>query len=213
MSVSLPDGATLAIATTYGSPKTVTAITNANNAVASSASHGILTGAPVLVSSGWQKINDRVFKAGTVAAGTLELAGANTTNTTSYPAGSGIGTVTEITAWTQITQILEFSTQGGDQQFANYSFLEEDFERQVPSMVSAQSIQLGIADDPTLAGYIALQTAAEARAVRAIRLSLPNGSTLFYNGFVSFNPTPTMSKGALMQVRANISLTSRPVRY
>ena len=63
MAVSLPDGATVAIATTYGAVKTVSAITNANPGVITSAAHGLLNGDFYELKSGWQKITDRIFKA------------------------------------------------------------------------------------------------------------------------------------------------------
>lgn len=70
-----------------------------------------------------------------------------------------------------------------------------------------------MADDPTLLGYKALQVAAEKREVRALRVAFPNGSVLLYNGYVSFNETPSMTKGEVMGVQATFSLLSRPVRY
>lgn len=213
MAATLPDGATVAIATTYGSTKTVSAITNANPGVITSASHGLLNGAFYELKSGWQKINERIFKAANVATNAMDVTGIDTTDTNRYPTGSSSGTLREITAWTQIAQILDFTTNGGEQQFSNFAFLEEDFERQLPTVTSAQSLQIGIADDPSLAGFIALKAAGEARAIRAIKVTLPNGSVILYNGYVSFNETPTLSKGNVMQVTATVSLQGRPVRY
>ncbi|WP_225784255.1 phage tail protein [Xenophilus sp. Marseille-Q4582] len=213
MAARLPDGSTVAIATAYGSPKAVTAVTNANPAVATSAAHGLANGALIEVTSGWQRVNDRIVRVANQASGTFELEGINSLATQYYPAGSGVGSVREITTFTQISQILDFTTSGGEQQFATYSFLEEDFERQLPTVTSAQSISIGIADDPSLPGYQALKAAGEARAVRALRLTLPDGSLILYNGTISFNETPTLTKGSVMQVTATVSLQGRPVRY
>jgi hypothetical protein len=93
------------------------------------------------------------------------------------------------------------------------SFLEQNFETQIPTVTSAMSISIGIADDPSLSGYIALKAAADQRAIRALRLQLPDGSFILYNGYVSFNETPTVTKGQVMQVKATLSLLARPVRY
>ena len=210
---TLPDGSTVALATTYGGVKTVSAISNANPGVITSAAHGLLNGAFYELKTGWQKINERIFKAANIATNALDVSGIDTTDTNRFPSGSSAGSLREITAWTQISQILEFTTGGGEQQFSNFSFLEEDFERQLPTITSAQSITIGIADDPTLAGFIALKAAGEARAIRAVRVTLPNGSVILYNGYVSFNETPTLNKGSVMQVTATISLQGRPVRY
>jgi hypothetical protein len=213
MAAQLPDGATVLIATTYGSAKTVSAVTNASPAVATSTAHGLSNGALVLVASGWSRLNARVLRLASVATNSAAFEGFDSSSTSVFTPGGGIGTMTEITALTQISQIMGFETTGGDQQFVNYSFLEQDFETQLPTITSAQSIKISIADDPSLAGYIALKAAGEARATRALKLLLKDGSFVLYNGVVSFNETPTVTKGAIMTVSATFSLTGRPVRY
>lgn len=213
MAAQLPDGATVLIATTYGSAKPVSAVTNASPAVATSTAHGLSNGALVLVASGWSRLNARVLRLASVATNAASFDGFDSSSTSVFTPGGGIGTMTEITALTQITQIMGFETTGGDQQFVNYSFLEQDFETQLPTITSAQSIKISIADDPSLAGYIALKAAGEARATRALKLLLKDGSFVLYNGVVSFNETPTVTKGAIMTVSATFSLTGRPVRY
>lgn len=213
MSAKLPDGAIVSLATTYGTAKTVSAITNANPGVATSTAHGFSNGDIVTMVSGWSNLNNRIERVSGSLTNSFNLEGLDTSSTTLYPAGSGTGTATAITAWQQISQIMSFETSGGDQQFTTFSFLEQNFETQIPTVFSAQSIKIGIADDPTLAGYIALKAAADARAVRALRLQLPDGSVLYYQGYVSFNETPTVTKGQVMQVTATFSLQSRPTRY
>lgn len=213
MAARLPDGAIVSLATTYGSAKTVSGITNANPGVATSTAHGLSNGALLSVVSGWSNLNNRVVRVAGSATNTFNLDGIDTSSTSLFPSGSGAGTVQEITAFTQISQIMGFTTNGGDQQFTNFSFLEQNFETQIPTTFSAQSIQIDIADDPSLAGYIALKAAADARAVRALKIAMPDGSFILYQGYVSFNETPTVTKGQVMQVKATFSLQSRPVRY
>ncbi|WP_294636626.1 phage tail protein [uncultured Aquabacterium sp.] len=213
MAARLPDGAIVSLATTYGTAKTVSGISNANPGVATSTAHGLANGALVSVTSGWSNLNNRVVRVAGSATNTFNLDGIDTTSVTQYPAGSGGGSVQEITGFTQIAQIMGFSTSGGEQQFATFSFLEQNFDTQIPTTLSAQSITLDIADDPTLPGYQALKAASDARAVRALRLSMPDGSFILYQGYVSFNETPTVTKGSVMQVRATFSLQGRPVRY
>jgi hypothetical protein len=213
MAVSLPNGVILALATTYGSSIPMTTVSNANPAVVGSVAHGLANGAIFAVTSGWAKLNDRVVRASGVAANNFNLEGMDTTSTAAYPAGTGTGSVRPVTAFTQISQILDLQTSGGDMQFTSYSFLEQDFETQLPTQASPQNMTITIADDQALAGYIALKAAAEARDTRVLRLTLPNGSILLYNGYVSFNETPVMTKNQVMGVRATFSLLSKPVRY
>lgn len=193
--------------------KSVSAISNANPAVASSAAHGFANGDIVLLNTGWQKLNDRLVRVASQAAGTFEVAGQDTTNTTLYPAGTSSGSARKVSVWTQITQVLECSTSGGEMQFATYSFLENDFESQVPTQHSAQSLTMSIADDPTLAGYAALKKAAAERQAIPLRAQMPNGSVIYYYGYISFNETPTMTKNNVMACQATFSLMSLPIRY
>lgn len=213
MSVSLPNGVTLALATTYAANKTLSAVSNYDPAQATSNTHGYSDGDFVEVTSGWAKLNQRVVRVDNAASNTFDLEGIDTSSTTSYPAGTGTGTVRKITAFTQVTQVLDVTTAGGEMQFTTYSFLEQDFETQLPTQSSPQTITINVADDPTLNGYIALKEAAEARDIRALKVTFPNGAVLLYNGYVSFNETPSMTKNEVMAVTATFSLLSRPVRY
>ena len=213
MAAKLPDGAIVSLATTFGSAVTISAISNANPGVVTATAHGFSNGDLVLITSGWSNLNNRVVRVASSLTNTFALEGIDTSSTTLFPAGSGAGTATKITAFTQISQIMGFTTSGGDQQFANYSFLEQNFETQIPTIFSAQSISLDIADDATLAGYVALKAASDARASRALKLAMPDGSSILYQGYVSLNETPTLTKGQVMQVKATFSLQGRPTRY
>ena len=214
MAVQLPNGFTIALATAYGAAKTVTAVTNANPGVATtSIAHGVTTGAFVEVTSGWQKLNSRIVRLAAAAGSAASYEGIDTSAVANYPIGTGIGSFREITAFTQISQITDLTTSGGEMQFSTFSFLENDFESQLPTQASAQSINIVIGDDPSLAGYIALKAAGEDRAIRALKMTSPTGGVIVYNGYVSFNETPTLSKGNINTVTATFSLLAKPTRY
>ncbi|MGE3346055.1 MAG: phage tail protein [Ramlibacter sp.] len=213
MSVVLPKNTQIALATAYATAIAFASLTNAAPPVAGSVAHGLADGDILLVNSGWTKLDGRIARVDNADTDDFELEGIDTTNTGFFPAAAGVGTVSKITAWTSITQVLDVQPTGGDQQFQNYEFFEDDMQMQVPDRIAAQSIALVIADDPTLPGYLALKAAHEASAIRALRFTLPNGSKIFYNGYVSFNETPSMSKGNVMSVRAQLSLSARATRY
>lgn len=205
---------TLALATAYAAADTVSSVTNANPAVATtSAAHGITNGAFVEVTSGWSKLNNRIVRVANAAASALDYEGINTTSTQNYPAGSGGGSIREITTWTQVSQVLELTSSGGEMQFTTYSFLEQDFESQLPTQSSPMTITISVADDASLPGYIALKNAAGTRALVGLKATLPDSSLILYNGYVSFNETPSMTKNSVMACQATFSLQGRPVRY
>ena len=100
MSISLPNGAIVSIASGYGASKVMSVLTNANPAVATlEASHGVATGDYIEVTSGWSRLTDKIVRAGTVSVNDVPLEGYNTSLTSIYPAGTGTGSVREITGW------------------------------------------------------------------------------------------------------------------
>lgn len=213
MSVSLPNGAVVAIASAYATAVTISAISNANPAVASATAHGLANGDLIEITSGWSRLNSRIVRVAGATTDSFELEGIDTTSTNLYPTGGGAGTAREISTWQQITQVLEFTTSGGEQQFVTYSFLEEDVEHQIPTVKSASSFAMTIGDDAALPWYALLSTANDDRIPRAVRVTLPSGSSILYNGYVTLNKTPTLTKNEIMGLQSTVSLTSEPVRY
>jgi hypothetical protein len=215
MAVTLPNGALIAIASGYGSVKQMTAVTNANPGIATlEASHGIILNDIMEVTSGWSKLSGKIVKAGTPATNDIPLVGINTTDTTKFPVGAGIGSIREVSGWTQLSQILSSSSSGGEQQFITYQFLEDDAEKRLPSNKSAAGLSFSIANDPTLAGYQLVETANDDRLPRAVRITLPNGAVIFYNAYISLNKTPTLNVNTLMANEVTLSLVNNePVRY
>ena len=103
MSVSLPNGVLLALATAYAAPQTISAISNASPGVATCTAHGYANGDILEITSGWSRLNNKLVRAASVAANTFQLEGIDTSSTSLYPAGSGIGTVRKVTTFTQIS--------------------------------------------------------------------------------------------------------------
>jgi hypothetical protein len=214
MSVSLPNGATIAIGSTYGSVKSVTAATNANPSVMTlEAAHGIIVSDIFEWTSGWSRANGNVYRASAVSTNDVTVEGLNTTSTSLFAAGSGTGTIREVTAWTQITQILETSTSGGEQQFVTYSFLEDDAEHQIPTVKSPISFKFKIGDDASLAHYAVLAAADADRLQRAVRIVLPSGSPIYFSAYVTLQKTPTLSKNEVMGLECTMSLINQVTRY
>ena len=214
MVISLPNGALVAIASGYGEVKTMSAITNANPGVATlEASHGIVAGDFFEVTSGWSRLTDKIIKAGTVSTNDVQLLGIDTSLTSIYPAAGGAGSIREITGWTQLSQILSSSSSGGEQQFLEYQLLESDAQKRNPTFKSAAGLSFSIADDPTLAGYILASAANDDRLPRAVKITLPSGSVILYNAYISLNKTPSLTVNEIMACEVTLSLKAEPVRY
>lgn len=213
MSAILPNGSILEIAATFSALKPVSAITNSNPAVASAAAHGMADGDVVVVTSGWTRLNDKIARVSESDVGTFELEGINTTNTVVYTAGAGVGSVRAVSGWAQISQITGNTSSGGEQQFTTFGFLEESDDRQLPTTKSPISMSITVADDPDLPYVAVVEAADDDRAPRALRLTLPNGSVIYYNAYVSITSTPTLDRNSIMTRTITLSLASRPTRY
>ena len=211
--IQMPNGATFEIASAYGAAIPFTALTNANPAVATAAAHGLAEGDIIALSSGWTRLDGRAVQVGEIASGTFALDGVNTTNIQQYPAGSGVGSVREVTTFTAISQITELASSGGDQQFLTYGFLEDDDDRQRPTTKNPITLSITVADDPSKPYVAVCEEADDDKQERVLRLSLPGGSRIIYNGYVSITSTPTMSRNNLMTRVISIALTGRPTRY
>lgn len=218
MSVYLPNGSTINVATGYGSAKTMSAVSNGNYANATlEASHGVSNGDFIEVTSGWSRLDKRVVRASSVGSPTaadIELEGINSSNTTRYPAGSGIGSVREITGWQQVLQVLNLASDGGEQQFKIFQFLEDDGQRRIPTSKTPVGMTLQIADDDTLPGYLLLKEANEDRDPRAVKIIKPNGGLILFSALITLAPMPNLTIDDIASVQATFSLENAdPTKY
>lgn len=213
MAVKLPNGATVHIATALAADKKVTVATNAAECVLTVAGHGFAAGDLVLFKSGWVKLNERVFQIGDVKTDTFKLIGIDTSNADEFPAESGIGAVQKITDWTQVSQIVEFSTSGGEQQYVDFGFLEDNFDQQIPSTKSAMSMSIKIADDTSLPGYKAAAKCSDKGGKWPLKVVLKGGGLICYNGYPSMNKTPELVRNQVMAVTLSYAISGEVNRY
>lgn len=212
MALSLPTGTTYSLATVYAASVNVTAGTNAAEAVLT-VTNTFAAGDYVEYTGGWSRATNRVFRVKAPTASAVTLEGLDTTSTSLYPAGAATGSLRKITTWVPITQMITCEPSGGDPKYATVNLIDNENEISLPDGYNAQTLAMSIADDPSLAHHGALKTAAETRKIAAIRADLPAGSKILYNGFISFDESPSMTKGQVMAVKAGSALQGRPVRY
>lgn len=214
MDYRLPNGATLEIASGLATAKTMSAVANANPAVATlEALHGVVENDIIVVASGWSRLDGRVIKAGTVDTNDVNLGAFNSSDTDRFSPGGGIGSVREVTGWTQIPQVVGFDTSGGEQNFYTFQFLEDDDERQIPTSRSPVQATLEVADDTSGAWYAVVDAADEARTAVPLRLNLRDGSKIYYNAIVTLNRTPSVTVNQIMTLSVTLSLVAPITRY
>lgn len=212
MALTLPNGSTIYIANGYASPVTVTALTNAAPPVAT-ATNTYAAGDIVEVTSGWSRFNQKLARVTAPSGSAFSYEGFDSTLTSIYPAAGGTGSVRKISGWTQLQQIIQTTSSGGDQQFLTYQLLEADTQNRIPTVKNPFDMQIELADDPSLAGYILASQANDDRLPRGVKIVLANGAPLYYNCYLSLNRIPQMTVNQLMSVKLTMSMLNEPTRY
>lgn len=214
MAITLATGTQVAFASTYGAAFAITAITNANPAVATlAASHGVVVGDFIEVTSGWDLLNGRLMRISVVSTNDVTLEGLDTSSTTNYPAGSGVGSERRITAWTSVTQIQTVDTSGGDLNFADITTIVDRTQKQIPTTRSPIQINFTVFDDPTLTWYSLVKAVSEANVATGLRVIFPNASRLVANGYYSLQTTPNVAINAPLTAQLGFSAAANPTRY
>jgi len=109
-----PNGSQFAVSAGLGAPIPITAITNADPAVATAV--GVNTGDYVVVESGWGGINNRATQAGTVVDDDVPLIGLDTSEADRYPQDTFTGNLRIASGFFGLSQITDLDKSGGEQQ-------------------------------------------------------------------------------------------------
>ncbi len=205
MSASFPNGTVFAISAALAAAKTVTAISNANPGVASATSHGYANG-DIVVLSNTSRLDQRPARVANQATNQFELEGFDLTSATLYPTGFGAGSAQLAASFTSLSQTTDIASSGGEQQFAQWVYVEDGRQRQRPTFKNARALQLTMDYDPTLAWHAALLAADQLQDVRVLRATLPGGAKLYYSVYVGFDGQPSLVVNQNMAVVASFAL-------
>lgn len=211
----IPNGATLAVGSAFGAALAVSGITNANPAVATlPAGHGITAGKVGILKVNWGRLLGKVVKAGTISGNDVTLVGVDTDNENFYIPGGGVGTFTEISAFTVLPKITNFKVDGGEQQYETNQWLDSEIEEQERTIRSAKRLSLQIKDDPTAAWYPILRGLSDNETETAFKLQLKNGAAIYYSGVVSVAESPSVEQNKTMLLQVDMAILSAGVsRY
>lgn len=215
MSSRFINGAKYAVSTSLGAAVVISAVSNASPAVASTTAPPA-NGAVAIVQSGWPNLNGTVARAaGQVAGASFQLEGVDATDVVRYPAGEGAGTFQVAGTFVSFSQVRDVGINGGDQQFFDYQYVEDESgrQRQVPTFKNAMSMKIELDYDPALPWYAALIALDRAHTPVVLRETLPGGDVIYYYGLISFNKVPTKKVNENMTVTATFSLQADPIRY
>ena len=214
MSYFFPAGTKAYYSVTFAGAKTVTGITNASPAVATSVGHGYTDGDPLLIASGWQDASDTVFEADQLTVDTFSLLGLNATDTNVYGSGTGTGTTKEVSDWVEFPQCLSISTNGGGIKYGTIDPIGSRQSMKQPVGFDAIGVDMKLGYDPTNATISALQGLTRSFSKAAFKLVLPGGGRVYGYGNVACSEFPEIgSKETPLQLSASIGFDGRAISY
>lgn len=210
----VPTGTTFFVASAYTAPQATTIVSNATEAIVTCTAHGYANGDIVEITSGWGRLNRRNYRIKSVAANTFVLEGADTTSTTFYPVGTGIGTVRKISTFTQITQVMNPTSSGGEPIPVEYKYVESDVKYSINDGFTATNYGMNLdADAISTAGYAAVKTLTEVQTDTCLKMVTRSGSLIFQPCTVALNESVKLQDGSINQVSVAFNGNNRLTRY
>ena len=214
MSYLTVEGAKFLFSSTFASPITVTAASNADPAVLTAVGHGLVDGKEVLFTSGWEDATDTIWKADQQTADTFKLLSLDTADTQWYPSGAGTGTVREVTNWVEIGQVLDIQPQGGGARTMDINPLSKRNGIKMPTGFEASGYTLTIGYDPSLTSQAQLNTISRNLSSRvAFKFLLSGGQVGYGYGFAQLSQMPSMAKGSPVSVQLSLNFLGQFVGY
>lgn len=190
--------------------KTITAITKASPGVVSSTAHGYSNGDYVLLTiSGMYQLNYRVMRVSSVATDTFALEGEDTTNYATFVSG----TAQKITFGTSLATLTNINASGGDFDFVDTTTIHDSIKTQIPGLANPSTYSFESFWDPSDAGLIALKSASDSQAQRAILFSFANSQKFVFNGYVGCSLSPTGSAQDLIKTTVVFTSLGGPKAY
>ena len=215
MSFKFPEGTRFyfCAASTFASAKTITALTNANPASATSVSHGYADNDEVLLLSGWEDATSTIYRVDQTDASTFGILGLDTTNTSFYPAGSGTGSAQKVGTWVQIPQVLGIQTSGGDPRFTDVQLLASRNSIKIPTGFNATTSVISMAHDPADANWLTMVGISRTLAPVGFKMVLGGGGTTYAYGYMAVNESPQMNANQVNAVSATFAFLGRQISY
>ena len=211
---TLPSGTLLSVASAFATSKTISAISNATEAVVSCTGHGYTVGDIIQLYSGWGRLNRRAVRVKSVTTDSFVAEAIDTTNTEFFPAGSGGGTARKVTTFTQISKYLNPNSSGGEPKKVTVRFMDEDVETSLNDGFTAveESFELD-ADQFGTTAYTTLRTLSEVQTDTILKKTLKSGAIILTPCTVALNENVKMSDGSILTNAVSISGNGRITRY
>lgn len=213
MAYYFAEGSKIQFTQTMAGAKTITVATNANPCVMTSVAHGYSTNDEILLTTGWEDATDSVYKITVLTADTFSVTGLDTTNTSYFASGSGVGTAQKLSTWLDIPQVLTVSSSGGDARFTDISPLAKRNSIKVPTGFNATAMTLTLGYDASQANYITMLGISRNLSKVAIKQVISGGAVTYGYGYMSVSENPKLNVNQANTVDAALTILGRTVSY
>lgn len=200
----------VAVQTVLAASKTITAITKASPAVASSTAHGFTNGQEVKLSvNGMLEVNNKVVRVANVAANTFELEGVDSTLFNTFTSGGA----QLITFGASAATFQDVNGSGGEAKDVDITTVHDDTDKIIPGTKSALSFSFGSLWDPTDAALIELKKADSVKGTRSVKLTFSTGANVYFDCYPTATLAPGGSKGEAVTTPVSFKLTGDVTAY
>jgi len=208
-------GAKFFYSTTFGPKKTVSSISNADPAVATSAAHGFANGQELLLLNGWEDAAESVWRAQDVDANTLELEDLDTSDSEWFPSGTASsGSLQLVSDWQEIGQVLDVSNTGGGRRDITVSPISRRNSIVLPAGFEASGIDFTLGYDPTRVDQKQMDRISRRLSQRvAFKFLLPGGAKLYAFGYLQKSGVPQMAAQDVIKVNVSCSFLGMVSTY
>ncbi len=214
MGYGFPEGSKFYYSNTLASAKSLSAVTNANPAVATSTTHGYSDNDEVLVISGWEDLTSSVLRVDQLTTDTFSLLGLDSSDTAFYaPGGAANSTAQKLSGWTEIPQVLGISAQGGDPRFTTVSPLAKRNSFNIPTGFNPVTTTLQLGHDPSNATYQAMLAISRRLTQVAFKMVLGGGGTTYGYGYMATSEFPRLNQNQVNAVDCVLSFQGRTLSY
>lgn len=183
------------VAKTYGSAKTVSAITKADPGVATSTSHGLTDGTIVYMSedtAGMDELAGGAYSVSNPATNTFELEQQNTTSYGTFTSG----TATPVTAWSTLSKATGYNIPNATADELDVTTLLDRLKKTEPGLMAAQNVSIDQLSDMQSEAALIVRAAAMAGTACVFRITHnESGERVIFRGTPSV-PGQSVSKGA-----------------
>ena len=191
--------------------KTITEITKASPAVATSVAHGYSNGDIVFLEvQGMRQLDQKVVRVANITADTFECEGIDSTLFDTFTSG----TAAKLTMGTTISTATNISASGGDFEFIDTTTIHDPQKSQIPGLPSAISFSMDHIWDADDAGLLAMKAASDIQAKRAFKFQFGSGGQiLYFVGYVGCTMLPGGQAQGLVTTSAVITMNGTPTYY